>query len=178
MITCLTSIVDPFLAPINEPDQRQNVVPPAAPDAPPAAPDAPPVASASTSTSAPPEPRLDDIRTEFHPRSGKATVTSHFEDYGHQIKDCMWVVVNDELWHPFRNRLDFDITNFSLRNALNKEETNALLSLLKRAREDEAVTLSSHADMYDILEGASRVLTPVGIWKRILRLYSFFVPYV
>ena len=104
--------------------------------------------------------------------------TLYFEDYGCQVKDRIWVVISKEPWHPFRSRLDFDVVNFSLQNAFNKEETNTLILLIKRAQEDKTVTLSLHVDIYDILEGASQILTPVGIWKHILHLYLILVPHV
>ena len=86
--------------------------------------------------------------------------------------------MNEELWCPFQSRLDFDVASFALWNALKKDKTNNLISLLMRAQGDETVTLSSHTDMYDILEGASWILTPVGIWKHVLHLYSFLVSHV
>ncbi|THH05669.1 hypothetical protein EW146_g9838 [Bondarzewia mesenterica] len=108
-------------------------------------------------------PQLDDIKTEYHPSSGKATRTQSFDTYGLPDPDVIQLphARVREPWRPFRTRLDFDVANFALRNALNKDETNALISLLKRGQgASESMTLKSHAEMYEILDGASHILTP------------------
>ncbi|THH10264.1 hypothetical protein EW146_g8426 [Bondarzewia mesenterica] len=106
--------------------------------------------------------QLDDIKMVHHPSSRKATQMQPFGHYRLRDHNAArpHTPVNEEPWRPFQTRLDFDVAHFALHNALNKEEMNALISLLKRAHGRETVTLKSHADMYKILDGASHILTP------------------
>jgi hypothetical protein len=107
--------------------------------------------------------RFDDIRTEFHPASGKEPVVAHFEDYGHTKEFTYTDPPNLRPWAPFQSRLDFEIAELILLAALNKEQTTKLISLLKRVAEgDEEFTLESHADIKKKWEGASDICTQVS----------------
>jgi len=92
--------------------------------------------------------RFDDIRTEFHPASGKAPVIAHFDEYGHTEGSTYTDLPNPRPWAPFESHLDFEVAELILSAALNKEQTTTLISLLKRVAEGaEEFTLQSHDDI-------------------------------
>jgi hypothetical protein len=107
--------------------------------------------------------QFDDIRTEFHPASGKEPVITHFEDYGHAEEFAYKNPPDPRPWAPFESRLDFEIAELILFAALNKEQTTKLISLMKRVAEGaEEFTLRSHDDIKKRWEKASDKCTKVS----------------
>jgi hypothetical protein len=112
--------------------------------------------------------RFDDIRTEFHPASGKEPVIAHFEDYGRAEEFAYNDPPSQQPWAPFESRLDFEIAELILLAALNKEQTTTLISLLKHvANGAEEFTLRSHDDIKKKWEKASDICTKVSHNMRI-----------
>lgn len=109
--------------------------------------------------------REDDIRTSYHPKSGRPTVTKHFEDYGHDENGAEHAKrpVNQEPWRPFRCRLDFEVSELALDAKLNRRQTDRLLALIHRVKDGEAFTLKNSADVIDAWDNASSSLTSVGL---------------
>jgi hypothetical protein len=117
-----------------------------------------------------PEPKVaepglqyDDIRTEFHPASGKDPVIEHFKDYG-RAKDFAYNdPPNPKPWAPFESRLDFEIAELILLAALNREQTKTLISLFNRVADGrEEFSLRSHDDIKKKWEKASNICTKVS----------------
>ena len=76
------------------------------------------------------EAEIDDIQTEYHPKTKWLSVTAHFCDYGREEKNPRdEPPPDDNLWHPFHMHLDFNVADFALHSALNQEQMNCLLSL-------------------------------------------------
>lgn len=105
----------------------------------------------------PAELEVDDMRTEYHPKTGRSPVTVHFDEYGKDEKTPFDDGPPDsEPWKPFRTRLDFDVADFALEAALNKGQTTRLLDLLNRCAEhEEEVTIRSAKDLQDTWDRAA-----------------------
>lgn len=106
----------------------------------------------------------DDIRTEYHPKTKRSATTIHFDDYGRDTKNPFNDgPPNSSPWNPFRTRLDFDVAEFALRAALNKDQTEQLLNLLKRcADRDDECTIRNHNDLTQTWERASHKCVDVS----------------
>ncbi|KAF8910223.1 hypothetical protein CPB84DRAFT_1938167 [Gymnopilus junonius] len=103
-------------------------------------------------------PEVDDIKIEFHPKSGKGPEFLHFDDYlGPQNKPQNDEVPNDEPWEPFHSRLDFEIAELMLESHLNAEQSTALLSLFRKViKHPDDFTLSNTHDLECIWTDAHR----------------------
>jgi len=107
-------------------------------------------------------PLEDDIKTEYHPHSGRTTHTDHFNEYGFRLAEAPRPKPLDEPWHPFRSCVDFEFAEIALKSHLNKKTVNTLIAILHACSSGAAqFTLNSHDEMWDILQGASNKLTPV-----------------
>ncbi|KAG1833209.1 hypothetical protein F4604DRAFT_2019034, partial [Suillus subluteus] len=81
----------------------------------------------------PPAFQQDDIRTEYHPRSGIPTKTNRFGDFRcHTNTAHSQVPQNTTPWEPFGSRIDFDFAELILKANLTKLQTNELISLIRR----------------------------------------------
>lgn len=74
---------------------------------------------------------IDDIKTEYHPRSGWKTCIQHFEECHHfpaaSANDAFYV---DEPWWPFRCWTDFKFAEIALTAALTHSQTESLIQLI------------------------------------------------
>lgn len=114
----------------------------------------------------PSEPQIDDIRTEYHPRSGRAPVIASFEQFGktETLVDTE-PPVNMCPWTPFRTRLDFEMAEFILDAALNERQTKTLFSLLDRvAGKYEEFTITNHDDLKNMWKLASKKCVEVRLF--------------
>ncbi|KAG2068362.1 hypothetical protein BDR04DRAFT_1119853 [Suillus decipiens] len=68
----------------------------------------------------PPTFQLDDIKTEYHPRSGIATKIDHFADFCCHTATCSQVPKNLTPWEPFSSCIDFDFAELVLKANLTK----------------------------------------------------------
>lgn len=75
----------------------------------------------------------DDIRAEYHPRSGIPTKTDHFADFRCHTTAHSQVPENTTPWEPFASRIDFDFAELILKANLTKLQTNELIALIRRA---------------------------------------------
>ena len=104
---------------------------------------------------------MDDIKTQYHPCSGKPAVVQAFDEYQRYSAPSR-VPKTSEPWFPFQTRGDFELAAFALDAGLNKEQTNTLLNLThKLISKEQVLTLKTHADMHSYWEAASHKLTPV-----------------
>ncbi|KAG2160107.1 uncharacterized protein EDB93DRAFT_1237319 [Suillus bovinus] len=81
----------------------------------------------------PPAIQQDDIRTEYHPRSGIPTKTDHFADFRCNTAAPSLAPENTTPWEPFSSRIDFDFAELILKANLTKLQTNELIGLIRRA---------------------------------------------
>jgi hypothetical protein len=112
-----------------------------------------------------PIPQPDDIKIEYHPNSNCPTEIYHFAEYGKTATPPSQNPPPErEPWKPFRSRLDFEFAEFSLDAALNKEQTNTLIRLVRKAlQQPDDFTLASHGELNNMWQEASIASIPVGI---------------
>lgn len=106
--------------------------------------------------------QADDIRTEYHPRSGLPSKVERFEDYKGQATTAPTLQPSKKPWLPFRSRVDFEFSEIALKAALNKNAVDALITLIHRCVDEKGLfTLNNHADISKLWEMASSKLTKV-----------------
>lgn len=110
----------------------------------------------------------DDIRTEYHPRSGRSTKTARFQDYGQEVHNKPEQLQNTRPWHPYRSRLDFDLSELMMEAALNHNQTARLISLIQRAQSSnnqDSFTIQSYSDLANIRTLAGEQYVDVSAFK-------------
>ncbi|KAG2345160.1 hypothetical protein BDR05DRAFT_975302 [Suillus weaverae] len=80
----------------------------------------------------PPALQQDDIRTEYHPRSGIPMKTDHFADFRCHTAAPSLAPKNTP-WEPFTLHIDFDFTELVLKANLTKLQTNELIGLIRHS---------------------------------------------
>ncbi|KAG2064031.1 hypothetical protein BDR04DRAFT_1036403, partial [Suillus decipiens] len=75
----------------------------------------------------------DDIRAEYHLRSGIPTKTDHFADFCCHTTAHSQVPENTTPWELFASRIDFDFAELILKANLTKLQTNELIALIRHA---------------------------------------------
>ncbi|KAJ7720432.1 hypothetical protein B0H16DRAFT_1432379 [Mycena metata] len=107
-------------------------------------------------------PKINDIKHEFHPHSGRPLQEESLEDYLRtQSLRRRRPPTEEKPYAPgFRTRLDFEVAHFAQENMLNKKATNQLISLIRRcAANPEEFTTTNHADMSKQWDQASKKCT-------------------
>ncbi|KAG1899351.1 uncharacterized protein F5891DRAFT_1128989 [Suillus fuscotomentosus] len=91
-----------------------------------------------------------EFKTEYHPRSGCLTLFQPFNEF-RTSSDAQHNVpiINDEPWHPFRSRGDFEFSEIAIEAALNKSQINPLLSLITCISE-VPVTYKKDEQVYEV----------------------------
>lgn len=110
----------------------------------------------------PDAPCLDDIRTEYHPQSGRTTEYSHFGDYV-RFRQSRPVPTDDEPWKPgFQTLEDFEFAEILLEGHMNTGLCKRLISLFRKCLDGQgSFTLSSLDALQAAWKIASHRLTPV-----------------
>lgn len=109
------------------------------------------------------EPQVDDICVEYHPHSGREAEIFAFSDFSHNHfpKPPMPNPDRDP-WHPFCTLLDFEVAELALEAALNKDQTEHLIKLLRRVHDrHEKFTLTNQSDLRATWDASGTRLTPV-----------------
>lgn len=105
---------------------------------------------------------IDDIRTEYHPNSGRGVKVETFEDYREHTFKPVAVPEITEPWRPFQSRTDFEFAQLALDAALTKAHVDKLIQLVGRCiRGHDSFNLMNHQDLYKTWDAASTMLTPV-----------------
>ncbi|EDR06114.1 uncharacterized protein LACBIDRAFT_329259 [Laccaria bicolor S238N-H82] len=116
-------------------------------------------------------PQLNDIKVEYHPRSGHQPQFFSFDEYksNFQDLDSVDIPVDPEPWKPFRSRLDFELAELILDTHMNKNQTNELISLIHQCILDpKSFTLKNEPDLSKIWENAAnRATTTADAWWEI-----------
>ncbi|KAF7967708.1 hypothetical protein HWV62_33335 [Athelia sp. TMB] len=109
------------------------------------------------------ETRKDDIRTEYHPKTGCAACVAHFDEYGREETTSSTRSIDETPWAPFfRTRLDFELAEVMQEAALNREQISRLISLIHQARlhkDGEGFTITSYSDLKSSWDNAAAVLS-------------------
>ncbi|KAF8887442.1 hypothetical protein CPB84DRAFT_1816617 [Gymnopilus junonius] len=79
--------------------------------------------------------QVDDIKVEFHPRSGRPTQIFSFDEFQWKRPKARPVPVQPEPWKPFRTCLDFELAELMLDSNMNSQQSGTLLSLIRRVIE-------------------------------------------
>jgi len=105
---------------------------------------------------------IDNIRTEYHPNSGRGVKVETFEDYReHTLKPISVPEITDP-WRPFQSRTDFEFAQLALEAALTKTHVDKLIQLVERCiKGQDSFNLTNHQDLYNTWDAASTMLTPV-----------------
>ena len=123
-------------------------------------------------------PEFDDIRTEFHPNSGRPPKVVHFADYGREQESAQRTFRRPKKpWRPFRTRLDFEVAELILDTAMNAKQTTTLISLLQRcALGIEKFTIRSHDDLQKTWTQSSIKSVAVSensLWRVLILKFSY-----
>ncbi|KAF9231017.1 hypothetical protein BU15DRAFT_68692 [Melanogaster broomeanus] len=102
---------------------------------------------------------LDSFKTEYHPKSGRATITESFSAFSRSYSTPQ--PIDDEPWQPFLTSGDFEFAELAHKAALTKDQTNKLLAFIQRVRNGEAaLTFKSHSDVSKAWDRAAAQMTP------------------
>lgn len=115
------------------------------------------------------QPAKDDIRIEYHDKSEMPPKHLSFDEYSfnnsQESESGRNVQTNAEPWRPFTSRLDFEVAELVLETHLNKNQTNSLLSLIRRCINDPAsFSLDNSKDLNAIWEAARAKTTTVSYY--------------
>ncbi|KAJ7278682.1 hypothetical protein C8J57DRAFT_1434112 [Mycena rebaudengoi] len=107
------------------------------------------------------DPKIDDIRREFHPHSQRKATLQTLQDYRtSESSACRGPPTDQQPWLPFRTRLDFEVSEFAQEAMLNQNQVDTLVSLIRRcAAYIDGFTLTNHADMNKQWDLASKKCT-------------------
>ncbi|EDR03929.1 uncharacterized protein LACBIDRAFT_306616 [Laccaria bicolor S238N-H82] len=103
-------------------------------------------------------PQLDDIKVEYHPRSGHPSQLFQFHEYMNQLPGSKNVDIPPDLepWKPFRSWLDFELAELILDTHMNKNQTNALITLIHQCiSEPQSFMLKNESDLSKIWQNAA-----------------------
>lgn len=106
---------------------------------------------------------IDDIRTEYHPNSGRGVKVETFENYReHTFKHNSNPEIT-EPWRPFQSRTDFEFAELALDAALTKAHVDRLIQLVERCISgQDSFNLTNYQDLSKTWDAASTLLTPVS----------------
>lgn len=99
---------------------------------------------------------------KYHPTTHTPSRIQHFEDYGKQDDSQPAKPHSSEPWKPFQSRIDFDFAELVLDAALNNDQVEALIQIIKRVAGGEKFTLSGNHELRNTWKEATTLLTPVG----------------
>ena len=108
---------------------------------------------------------LDDIKTIYHPQTGKPPIIQSLEEYNstYQQQRAPPKPTEPEIpWAPYKTRLDFEFSEFAMTAYLNEEHVEKLIALLNiAASRQDKLTITSNTELVKIKHTASSILTPV-----------------
>lgn len=112
-------------------------------------------------------PPPNKIRVEYHPKSEKEP--AHFPFYNFtsdraaDITDSQQLAdtpVDEKPWRPFSSRLDFEIADLILETHMNSNQTDRLLSLIRKCiSEPHTLTLVDDKDVKSTWDAARKTRT-------------------
>ncbi|KAG2018372.1 hypothetical protein CC2G_007806 [Coprinopsis cinerea AmutBmut pab1-1] len=122
-----------------------------------------PLPTSLPSSQPPSTPHHDDIRTEYHPSSGRPARHDAFENYRRQHRSKASPPSSKHPPHyPFATEADFEFGELALRCCLNQKQINAFLSLFHRCMQGEdKLTIHTYEDLSRYWREASHLLTPI-----------------
>ena len=111
-------------------------------------------------------PNAGDIVIEYHDHSGRERLIISSEESKRSLKDELESTepLDDEPWCPFCSREDFEFAELMNDTTLNRPQIDKLIKFIQRCQKNpDSFTLRNHSDLKDLLDRASKLLTPVII---------------
>ena len=105
--------------------------------------------------------QLDDIKVEYHPKCGRDSVISHFQDFK-RVRDDLKVTPEEEPFRPFHSRSDFEFARVALQAALKPKQINTLVKIINDVAGGACFTVKGDSDLKTTWGIASDMLTPVS----------------
>lgn len=106
--------------------------------------------------------RDDDIKTEYHPNSGKEAIIQHFDDYAADEGPHTRLRPEATPWSPFATRIDFEVATLALECSMNKQQTNTLIQLICHVQQGfDQCTLKNYDDLQEMWDSAGEKSTKV-----------------
>lgn len=108
-----------------------------------------------------PQYEADDIRTTYHPRSGRPPAIESFDNYGKDTPN--WHGPPPEKpWLPFHSESEFEFSKIVLQAALSNIEVDALIKVVRKLiATGERFTVKGYADIQGLWEKAAARLPQV-----------------
>lgn len=102
------------------------------------------------------EPKLDDIRTEYHPHSTLPPRIDRFEEYGREDDHPRPTSADCHPLDGFGTRAEFDFAELALEAALNHPQIDRLLEIIDNIRNGAPFTFHKYKDVETAWEIASQ----------------------
>jgi hypothetical protein len=118
--------------------------------------------------------QLDDIKVEYHPKSGKQEKVFRFHQYT-DLCPGLSVPPDKEPWKPFHTCLDFEVAELLLDARMNKKQTSRLLSLIHRCIKDPESFTLSNSDELDKVWAHAQASKSSGVSVRDIFQVSVYV---
>ncbi|KAK0437439.1 uncharacterized protein EV420DRAFT_1669760 [Desarmillaria tabescens] len=110
------------------------------------------------------EYKLDDMRTIYHPSSGRLTRIDHFDDYrSRPAFQHAEPPIDPHPWRPFASRYDFKLAEFILDAALTEKQMKTMFRLLNpEAESNQGIksSIRSLKEFKDHWDRAANLITP------------------
>ncbi|KAG6905321.1 hypothetical protein DXG01_003456 [Tephrocybe rancida] len=138
----------------------------------PSPPQAPPQLAASTNPLHPipsVQPEKDDIRTTYHPKTGKPTVVKSFEQYGLDSKPPPRPH-HPKPWLPFHSESEFSFAEIVHASSLSSGQIDALIKVVHQLMEEETeyFFVKNHNDLDKLWMDATNQYSPFQHkWMRV-----------
>lgn len=104
---------------------------------------------------------IDDIKTEYHPNSGKGLHIHHFNDFSCSAEQT-YTSLEDEPWRPFRCHTDFELVEIAIDASITGNCLDSLIKLIEKVKSGAEFTLKNAKDVANTWESASAMHTPVS----------------
>ena len=109
-------------------------------------------------------PSIDNIKIEYHPHSERPPEILPLKDYQERRRKIEIPRLNTQQpWKPFETRADFEFAEVTLKAGLSKNQTDTLLSLIKRClKGEDTLKLNSHDHICEIWNDGAVLHTAVS----------------
>ncbi|KIK14009.1 hypothetical protein PISMIDRAFT_17599 [Pisolithus microcarpus 441] len=111
---------------------------------------------------------IDDIHIEYHPNAAIPPQEIPFTEFarGHRPRAYKPNMSTDP-WYLFWSHLDFEFAELALKAALNKEQVNCLLCLMKSIRSvGEVFTLNEYNDLQSTWRATSHRMMASSLQRK------------
>ena len=115
----------------------------------------------------PRRPQRDDIRTTYHPHTGRSVEVKSFEDYGRdygRAKPKPSSPRSTMPWLPFHSEAEFSFAEIVLESAMSNPQVDALIQVIHKLLERRGqFVVRNHEELEKLWVGASDELAPVRV---------------